>query len=376
MDRPADPNQPSHPPTARRRVAIVDGSIDRTGALLAIVREARLVPALEFVLIVPEANRVPDRDLADFARVIRFPVPTLRRQWMSAASYPWRLIRDGLRLKRMLEREEIAAVQVNDFYLASAHMAKALGYSGRIVTWLRIDPAKFGAPGRLWLAIARRFSDQLVAVSRTVAAQAPGWPAQLLYDPTPTLAPAFERGSRKFVYLGNYINGKGQGVAVAAFERVAVADPRCELHFFGSTMGLPKNEAYKAQLEQIARRSPGASRIHFHAAVDGAEKAFAGAYAALNFSESESFSLTCQEASAAALPVIATRCGGPEEIISDGETGFLIPVGDAAAAADRMLALLNDPARAEALGRAGRERVHRCFSAEEFRARLLELFNG
>ena len=99
------------------------------------------------------------------------------------------------------------------------------------------------------------------------------------------------------------------------------------------------------------------------------------AYAALNFSNSESFSLTCLEASAHGLAVIATRCGGPEEIIEDGVTGFLVPVGDIEAMAARMADVLCNPEMAAAMGEAGRQMVGQRFSIAQFHAQLLEIFD-
>ena len=98
------------------------------------------------------------------------------------------------------------------------------------------------------------------------------------------------------------------------------------------------------------------------------------AFAALNCSESESFSITCLDGSAAGLPVIATKCGGPEEIVVDGKTGFLVPVGDSKAVAERIAWLIDRPEKAAAMGLAGRARVAERFSPERARAAMSELF--
>jgi L-malate glycosyltransferase len=73
---------------------------------------------------------------------------------------------------------------------------------------------------------------------------------------------------------------------------------------------------------------------------------------------SEAASLTLLEAMASALPVVVTAVGGNSEIVVHGEHGYLVPRGDATAAAEAMLRLLRDPARACAMGEAGRRRVH------------------
>ncbi len=63
------------------------------------------------------------------------------------------------------------------------------------------------------------------------------------------------------------------------------------------------------------------------------------------------------EAMASEKPVVATRVGSVPETVLEGRTGYLVAAGDVPAMADRVLALLADPPRAAALGRAGREHV-------------------
>jgi N-acetyl-alpha-D-glucosaminyl L-malate synthase BshA len=69
-------------------------------------------------------------------------------------------------------------------------------------------------------------------------------------------------------------------------------------------------------------------------------------------SNSESFGLAALEALACGVPVIATNVGGLPDVVTDGVTGALVPVGDTEALASRSLALLRDPARLAATRRA------------------------
>ena len=76
-------------------------------------------------------------------------------------------------------------------------------------------------------------------------------------------------------------------------------------------------------------------------------------------SRSEGHSIALLEACASALPIVATEVGGNAEIVHAGSNGLLVPPGDPAALAQALQALLADPARALAMGRAGHERVRR-----------------
>jgi glycosyltransferase involved in cell wall biosynthesis len=72
----------------------------------------------------------------------------------------------------------------------------------------------------------------------------------------------------------------------------------------------------------------------------------------------EGFGNVIVEAMALGVPVVASDCpSGPGEIIIDGETGFLVPVGDWRAMADRCLLLLGDCKRRESLIHAGLRRA-------------------
>lgn len=79
-------------------------------------------------------------------------------------------------------------------------------------------------------------------------------------------------------------------------------------------------------------------------------------------SEQESFGLAALEAMACGVPVVGCRVGGLPEVVVDGETGFLVPVGDAAAVAARSIELLADPKRHDLFSAMAtdRARTHFC----------------
>jgi glycosyltransferase involved in cell wall biosynthesis len=82
----------------------------------------------------------------------------------------------------------------------------------------------------------------------------------------------------------------------------------------------------------------------------------------VNSSDSESLPNAVMEAMAASLPVVATDVGGTNELVVDGQTGYLIKAGDSRGLADRLALLCNDPERSRKMGRAGRNRVSQQFT--------------
>lgn len=81
-------------------------------------------------------------------------------------------------------------------------------------------------------------------------------------------------------------------------------------------------------------------------------------------SRSEGFSLAVVEAMAAGLPVVATKCGGPEEIVRDGVTGVLVESESADAIAVAIARLRANPEDRRKLGVAARESVRERFTLE------------
>ncbi len=80
------------------------------------------------------------------------------------------------------------------------------------------------------------------------------------------------------------------------------------------------------------------------------------------------------EAMACGTAVVASAVGGIPEVVSDGETGLLVPPDDTEALADALNSLLRDPARAAALGRAGRERAVAEFGWQAVAAQTAALY--
>ena len=115
----------------------------------------------------------------------------------------------------------------------------------------------------------------------------------------------------------------------------------------------------KKSLETQALRLGLETKVRFLGRLDRLQipRYFAACDALILGSLTEGSGNVALEAMACGRPVVATDSGGPPEYVADGETGFVVPVGDVPAMADRVGRLLHDPALADDLGRAGRLRM-------------------
>jgi glycosyltransferase involved in cell wall biosynthesis len=91
-------------------------------------------------------------------------------------------------------------------------------------------------------------------------------------------------------------------------------------------------------------------------------------------SRTEGYSIALLEACAAGLPIVATDVGGNREIVADGINGRLLPAGDPTALAAALGGLLDDPARAAAMGAAGRAWVEAHGSLAAMARRYQDLY--
>ena len=91
-------------------------------------------------------------------------------------------------------------------------------------------------------------------------------------------------------------------------------------------------------------------------------------------SETESFGLVALEAMACGLPVVASAVGGLPEVIADGETGYLCPMGDVGAMAAAARRLLDDASGRARLGASARRRAETQFQLDPAVDRYVDVY--
>ncbi|HEX2450920.1 MAG TPA: glycosyltransferase family 4 protein [Gemmatimonadales bacterium] len=149
----------------------------------------------------------------------------------------------------------------------------------------------------------------------------------------------------EFVYVGRLKRYKGVDVALRALALARRTRPDLRLHIAGTG-------TYRAALESLARELGVSDAVRFLGFVSETDKIelFRRSWANLFPSPKEGWGITVVEAGACATPSLASDSPGLRDSVQHQRTGFLVPHGDAAALAARMLELAADPGLVERLG--------------------------
>jgi glycosyltransferase involved in cell wall biosynthesis len=190
-----------------------------------------------------------------------------------------------------------------------------------------------------------------------------------------TPSPGLDRASPPtFLYVGRLKRYKGVEVAIRALGLARRQLPGLTLDIAGTGDDAPR-------LVRAAGDAGLADAVRFHGFVSEERKRelFRGAWANLFPSPKEGWGLTVMEAAACGTPSIASDSPGLRDSVRDGVTGYLVPHGDAAALAARMVELAGSPGLVARLG--GAARAHACAwswddAAAATEAHLLELSAG
>lgn len=156
--------------------------------------------------------------------------------------------------------------------------------------------------------------------------------------------------------------------ALRAFSRVRRAFPGAKLTLAGSG---PERQA----LEELATELGVADAVTFTGRVDneGMAALYHNADVMVNPSLVDNMPISVLEALASGVPVVSTDVGGVPYLVEHEKTALLVPAQDPGAMADAILVLLNDPAKAEQIRRAGFESVQQ-YTWPNVRDRLLRVY--
>ncbi len=160
----------------------------------------------------------------------------------------------------------------------------------------------------------------------------------------PALSWLVPKGRKVVMHVSNMRAVKRVRDVVRVFARVTERVP--------SVLFMVGDGPERVDAEQEARALGVERSVHFLGKLEAVAPLLAGADLFLLPSESESFGLSALEALASGVPVVASRTGGLPEVVVDGETGALCPVGDVAGMADAAVHILSDVDRWRAMSTA------------------------
>ncbi len=170
----------------------------------------------------------------------------------------------------------------------------------------------------------------------------------------------------RVLFFGRLVREKGILDALAALGRVARAGRPFQLRVLGS--GNAEHVLAVAREHGIAERV----EVLPHQGDVRLKDELERAQLALLPSHSESFGLSIAEAQAAGLPVVAYAAGSVPEVVEDGKSAWLAPLGDVEGLARALTTALSDPDECFWRGLRGRERVARLFRWNQTAKRVLD----
>lgn len=368
------------------QVLIVDNSRAVTGALNA-MRHATTplqLAGLTFAYVLPTGSTARTLLEAEGYPVYELPFVEISRRKADLLRYPFLLLLNGWRLYRLAHHLGAQVIHLNDFYNLTGYIAKALSMGRlRVIVHVRFLPQSLVQPlARSWRWLAGRLASRTVCVSQAVGRYFAGVPnACVVYDPLPEPEryPVPQHPPRpdnilELLYLSNYIQGKGQDLALKAFGSAYIRNPNLRLRFVGGDMGLEKNREFRQRLEATAREAGLAEVVYFEGFATDVEATIKAADIVLNFSESESFSLTCLDALFYGTPLVTSDCGGPAELFEHGQSGLLVPNRDVSAMTAAIEHLAADADLRARFAVAGRAFVRRKFASAATYEKLGRLY--
>jgi L-malate glycosyltransferase len=317
------------------RLLHIDNSIAFTGALKALVNFCTFSKDNIYSVIVIKKGSSCKTILEEHGiKVYELPFIEISKNPLHLLLYFPYLIINAWKIRRIALREKIDVLHNNDLFNMTLYVTKFIfGFRKPIITHIRMMPASFPAfIYRLWRYINISLADQLIGVSHAVKKAYMNHKKMIVIyniNESPESHPPYHVTSDnqkpfRFIYLANYIHGKGQDYAIQAFELLLKKNPNVTLTFAGGDMGLPKNLKYKNQLMQEVSEKNLNENIFFEDFVRDTELKLKMYDASLNFSYSESFSNVAYESLKFGVPFISSDCGGPAELFVNGESGFLV----------------------------------------------------
>jgi len=272
--------------------------------------------------------------------------------------------------------------------VAAARLGLPHVWHSRSLFWPGHFPPAYFDHVPFFFSAVDRLSDHIVCMSREIEREIPSdcrtAPRSVVldgFDMPESSAPAeargavarrygVETGDRLVACVGGIQRRKGQLDLVEAAAGVVSRFPNVVFVLCGEAGDAEYHTRLCQRVEEL--------RLGAHFRFPGFDRDVRGllthAELLVHPAHSEGFGLVILEAMAAGKPVVATRSGGPEEIVEDEVSGLLVPVGDSAALGAALRRILGSPSLAASMGRAAAARA-RQFTLEETARQIEGLYD-
>lgn len=181
--------------------------------------------------------------------------------------------------------------------------------------------------------------------------------------------PELQDGRPNILFLGRPEKRKGVGYLLRAYPRIKNAFPRARFIIIGA--GDWQDSPYRAYIERHDMRD--IQIVGYVSEEDKARYLRSAHVLCAPAVQGESFGIVLLEAMAAGLPVVASEIVGYRDVVTNGQEGILVPPRNATAVADAVCDILQNPALAAAMGRAGIETAAQ-YSWRRIAEQILDLY--
>lgn len=351
--------------------------------------QARLARAVEGDEFTSIAFCLPDaREVADLFGQAGIPVASYEAAEPSFR-HPAAYLRTSIALARKLRHERVDLVHFADVIAAHrGSLAAALARIPSVAQVRNAFPDVLSRRDQTFLAPVRRFAFVSADAQRVFGYPVAAGRGQVLYDgmdplPPDPLARAQVRAeldipdtTRVIGMVARVAPQKDYPTLVKAAVDVVAAHPDVRFLVVGQYSAIPTYAEHHAMVLQLLRESGLTAHFTFTDHRDDVERLISAMDVCVLSTHQEGLPLVILEAMAQSKPFIGTAVGGVPEIVRDGETGLLVPHGDAPALARAVVRLLDDTALAARLGAGGRALVKGEFSMAQFRERSRALYRS
>lgn len=308
----------------------------------------------------------------------------------SKGAFNWRYL---ARLCKIIKQEKVDLIQSH--LLGSnvySSLAGIITHTPVVVTFHgEVDIGEKERLKRLKMRAINTGADQIISVSKGLRDDILSRTTlnkdkiEIIYNGIDTSAfqrPSNQSLKRKFGWpddvfvvgcLGNIRPAKGYDILMKAVSLLSEAG---DSDYRFVIAGQPDKAGLFGKLLELRKTLDLEEKVIFLGFLDDAAEFLSGLDLFLSTSISEGLPLSAIQAMAARLPLLATRCGGYEELVTDGQNGWLVEVGDPEAIANAIRKLVSSPVHREEIAQQAQTHVRITFDVSVMFKHYQAIYDG